>query len=124
MIGYGAYNQPLDVNFNIVNLSAIENGWILAYTHVRQSPVIQKITIFRGGNEKGREWHQKGMGENKINSFKDFISCGEYLIAHGYTHPSLLCAYGSSAGGLLVGTNIFIFLLTSRCIYQYETRFI
>lgn len=43
---------------------------------------------------------------NKINSFKDFISCAEYLIAEGYTHPSLLCAFGSSAGGLLIGSVI------------------
>ena len=35
LIGYGAYGQPLDVGFNIVNLAAIEDGWILAYAHVR-----------------------------------------------------------------------------------------
>jgi len=91
LIGYGAYGQPLDVGFNIVNLAALEDGWVIAYAHVR------------GGNEKGREWHNKGKGEYKANSFKDFISSAEYLIAEGYTHPSLLCALGSSAGGLLVG---------------------
>jgi oligopeptidase B len=30
------------------------------------------------------------------------------LIAEGYTHPSLLCAFGSSAGGLLIGSAINI----------------
>lgn len=30
----------------------------------------------------------------------------EHLIAEGYTHPSLLCGYGSSAGGLLIGAAI------------------
>lgn len=35
MIGYGAYGQPVDVSFNIVNLAAIENGWIIAYVHTR-----------------------------------------------------------------------------------------
>ena len=62
---------------------------------------------YRGGNEKGREWHKNGCKESKINSFRDLISCGEYLIAQGYTHPSLLCAYGSSAGGLLLGNKFF-----------------
>ena len=63
----------------------------------------------RGGNEKGQEWHRKGKGEFKVNSFKDYISCAEFLIAEGYTHPTLLCAFGSSAGGLLVGKIIEIF---------------
>jgi len=92
--GYGCYGLPLEVTFNVTNLSALEEGWVLAYAHVR------------GGNEKGWEWHKSGKMLNKANSFIDFITCAEYVIANGYTHPSLLCAYGSSAGGLLVGTVI------------------
>lgn len=38
----------------------------------------------------------------KHNSFKDFNSCAEYLIANRITHPNLLAAKGTSAGGLLV----------------------
>jgi len=56
----------------------------------------------------GRKWHQDGAREKKMNSFLDYISCAEYLIANRYTHPSLLCAFGSSAGGLLVGGAINI----------------
>jgi oligopeptidase B len=41
-----------------------------------------------------------------MRTFLDFIECSEFLIARGFTHPSFLCAYGSSAGGLLVGSVI------------------
>lgn len=35
MFGYGAYGQPVETTFNIVNWHALENGWVLAYAHVR-----------------------------------------------------------------------------------------
>jgi oligopeptidase B len=90
--GYGCYGVSLDIGFNVVNIAALENGWILAFAHVR------------GGNEKGWKWHRSACGLNKIKSFNDFINCAEYLISQKYTHPGLLCAYGASAGGLLVAT--------------------
>lgn len=110
LFGYGAYGQAFDVSFNIVNLTALENGWIIAFAHVRLAFLLEfwYILVYRGGNEKGREWHNKGKGDQKINSSKDFISCAEFLIAEKYTHPSLLCAFGSSAGGLLVGKIKFL----------------
>jgi len=37
-----------------------------------------------------------------MNSFLDFNSCAEFLIANRITHPYLLAAKGSSAGGMLV----------------------
>jgi prolyl oligopeptidase len=92
--GYGAYGIPLEIGFNIVYLSALEDDWILAFAHVR------------GGNEKGSQWHRAAKKLNKVNSFLDFINCAEYLIAEGFTNPALLCAYGSSAGGLLVGKRL------------------
>ena len=70
----------------------MENDWILAYAHVR------------GGNEKGKQWHKQAMDVNKAKSFYDFIDCAEFLVAEGLTNPSLLCAYGSSAGGMLVAS--------------------
>ena len=39
---------------------------------------------------------------NKPNSFLDFVACAEYLIAKRITHPNLLAAKGTSAGGTLV----------------------
>jgi len=72
-------------------LAAIEKDWIIANAHVR------------GGGEKGFSWHLDGKLENKPNSFYDYLSCAEYLIAERLTHPNLLVAKGVSAGGLLVG---------------------
>ena len=68
----------------------MERGWVIAQAMVR------------GGGECGIEWHQQGKLLNKHNSFKDLISCSEYLIANRITHPNLLAAKGSSAGGTLV----------------------
>ncbi|CAI2386107.1 unnamed protein product [Moneuplotes crassus] len=88
--GYGAYGLNLDLGFNIGNITAAEKGWVVAMAHVR------------GGSDKGPNWHLDGKLMNKMNSIYDFLSCTEYLIAKGYTHPNLLAARGESAGGMLV----------------------
>jgi len=88
--GYGAYGLSLNQGFNIVNTSAMEKGWVIAQAMVR------------GGGEKGIYWHEQGKLNKKPNSFKDFIACAEFLIANRITHPNLLAAKGSSAGGTLV----------------------
>lgn len=97
--GYGHYGLQIESDFNITYLAALENDWIIAYAHVR------------GGNERGNIWHKQAIKHNKVVSYKDFVSCAEFLISEGYTHPSLLCAFGSSAGGTLVGklTIFYIF---------------
>ena len=53
--------------------------------------------------EMGRAWYDDGKLFKKMNTFTDFISCGEYLVRHGYTSPEKLFASGGSAGGLLMG---------------------
>jgi oligopeptidase B len=88
--GYGAYGIPLHQGFSIVNLAAMERGWVIAQAMVR------------GGGERGIHWHDEGKLLKKRNSFLDFISCAEYLIANRITHPNLLSAKGASAGGTLV----------------------
>lgn len=88
--GYGAYGLSLNQGFNIVNTSAMEKGWVIAQAMVR------------GGGEKGIYWHEQGKLNKKHNTFKDFIACAEFLIANRITHPNLLAAKGSSAGGTLV----------------------
>ena len=88
--GYGAYGLNLSQGFNIVKTSAMEKGWVIADAFVR------------GGGEKGIEWHDQGKMHNKPNSFLDFVACAEYLIAKRITHPNLLAAKGTSAGGTLV----------------------
>jgi oligopeptidase B len=51
----------------------------------------------------GRKWYEDGKLLNKKNTFTDFISCGEELIAKNYTSKGHLYANGGSAGGLLMG---------------------
>ena len=40
---------------------------------------------------------------NKKNTFRDFISCSEFLIKNNFTSKEHLYAEGGSAGGLLMG---------------------
>ena len=89
--GYGAYGLPMREDFNIVNVAAMERGWVIAQAAVR------------GGGQRGISWHEDGKLHKKFNSFNDFISCAEFLISNRITHPNLLAAKGSSAGGTLVG---------------------
>ena len=90
MHGYGAYGLTMDTGFSIMNITAMERGWVIAQAMVR------------GGGERGISWHDDGKLEKKINSFLDFNSCAEFLIANRITHPNLLAAKGGSAGATLV----------------------
>ena len=72
----------------------LEKGGIIAIAHVR------------GGGEYGKEWHLMGQKSNKPNTWKDFISCAEYLIDKGYTSEQYLAGQGGSAGGILIGRAI------------------
>jgi prolyl oligopeptidase len=44
-----------------------------------------------------------GFKATKPNTWKDFISCAEYLINKGYTSAKFLIGEGTSAGGILIG---------------------
>ena len=39
----------------------------------------------RGGMERGMKWWRDGKMMNKKNTFKDFISCANFLIEKKYT---------------------------------------
>lgn len=91
LYGYGSYGISLDPYFSSPRLSLLDRGFIFAIAHVR------------GGEELGRAWYEGGKLLNKKNSFTDFISCAEYLLAAGYSSKDRLFAMGGSAGGLLVG---------------------
>ena len=56
----------------------------------------------RGGSEKGEAWYKAGYKITKPNTWKDFISCGEYMVSKGYTSPQKLAGMGTSAGGVLI----------------------
>ena len=91
LYGYGSYGYSLDVNFRISRLSLLDRGFVFAIAHIR------------GGEEMGRHWYEDGKLLNKMNTFTDFIDCGEHLIANKYAKADQLFASGGSAGGLLMG---------------------
>jgi len=91
LYGYGSYGASTDPVFSSVRLSLLDRGFICALAHIR------------GGQELGRAWYEDGKLLQKKNTFTDFITCAEYLIAEKYTRPEKLFAMGASAGGLLMG---------------------
>jgi prolyl oligopeptidase len=68
--------------------------------------VVVAIAHVRGGSEKGEEWYKAGYKTTKPNTWKDFISCAEYLVSNGYTSPDRLAGTGTSAGGILISRAI------------------
>jgi len=91
LYGYGSYGFSMDATFSSERLSLLERGFVFAIAHVR------------GGQEMGRWWYEDGKLLEKMNTFTDFISCAERLVAARYTSPNRLFAMGGSAGGLLMG---------------------
>ena len=91
LYGYGSYGISMDADFRSTRLSLLDRGFVFAIAHVR------------GGEELGREWYDAGKLLNKKNTFTDFVSCAEHLIAERYTSADRLFAMGGSAGGLLMG---------------------
>lgn len=91
LYGYGSYGISIPAGFNTNILSLVNRGFIYATAHIR------------GGQEKGRRWYKDGKMEKKQNTFRDFISCGRFLIDKGYTRKGNIVAQGGSAGGMLMG---------------------
>jgi oligopeptidase B len=91
LTGYGSYGYPYDIGFNSAIFSLVDRGVVTAVAHIR------------GGGEMGKAWHDAGRMMNKKNTFTDFISSAEYLIAQGYGSKERLVIEGRSAGGLLMG---------------------
>jgi len=90
MDSYGAYGISMAPSFSVRENSLAVRGVVIAIPHVR------------GGSEKGEEWYKSGYKSTKPNTWKDFISCAEYLIAKGYTSAPKLSGTGTSAGGILI----------------------
>lgn len=93
LYGYGSYGAIIPDSFpahrDIYRL--VDRGCVFAMAHIR------------GGSEMGRQWYEDGKFLKKMNTFKDFISCAEFLKKKGYSHPEKLAICGGSAGGMLVG---------------------
>jgi len=94
MEGYGAYGISYTPGFSVRYNSLAVKGVVIAIAHVR------------GGSEKGEEWYKAGFKTTKPNTWKDFISCAEYLISNGFTSSSRLAGTGTSAGGILISRAI------------------
>lgn len=94
LYGYGSYGITVEPGFSSNRLSLVDRGFTFVIAHIR------------GGQYMGRPWYEEGKMLKKKNSFQDFISVAEGLIAEGRTQPEQLFAMGGSAGGLLMGTVI------------------
>ena len=94
MHSYGAYGISQSPHFNNLELALAVKNVVIAIPHVR------------GGSEKGEAWYKAGYKTTKPNTWKDFNSCAEYLIAKGYTAANKLAGTGTSAGGILISRAI------------------
>jgi oligopeptidase B len=91
LYGYGSYGASMSATFSIARLALLDRGVIFAQAGIR------------GGGEFGEEWREQGRMMKKLNTFNDFIDCGDYLVKNKYTSSDRLVIQGGSAGGLLVG---------------------
>jgi oligopeptidase B len=91
LYAYGSYGASTDAGFRPEIVSLLDRGFVFAIAHVR------------GGQEMGRWWYEDGKLLQKKNTFTDFIDCGRYLVAEGFTANDRMFARGGSAGGLLMG---------------------
>ena len=91
LYGYGSYGISIPVGFSIPRLSFLDRGGVYALAHIR------------GGGDLGEQWREDGKLMKKWNTFTDFISCAEHLIAKRFTSREYLAIQGGSAGGLLIG---------------------
>ncbi len=94
LYAYGSYGSSMPASFSTGRLSLVDRGFVYAIAHIR------------GGMEKGYAWYKNGKLKDKINTFKDYITCAEYLINEQYTRSGNIAAHGGSAGGMLVGAAI------------------
>ena len=91
---YGAYGISSTPYFNVRENALAVRGVVIGIPHVR------------GGSEKGEAWYKAGYKTTKPNTWKDFISCAEYMVEKGYTSKEKMAGTGTSAGGILISRAI------------------
>lgn len=91
LYGYGSYGITIPASFSTARLSLVDRGFVYAIAHIR------------GSEAKGRAWYLNGKLEKKTNTFKDYVSAAEALIAGNFTSEGKIVGMGGSAGGLLMG---------------------
>ena len=94
LYAYGSYGSSMPASFSTNRLSLVDRGFVYAIAHVR------------GGMEKGYAWYRAGKLQQKSNTFKDYISCAEFLLENKFTKCGNIAVHGGSAGGMLVGAVI------------------
>ncbi|CAH2254831.1 prolyl endopeptidase-like isoform X1 [Pelobates cultripes] len=88
---YGAYGMDLNMSFKAEKRMLVEDGWLLAYCHVR------------GGGELGRSWHKEGILDKKQNGLDDLCACITRLHEGGFSQSRYTAIEASSGGGALAG---------------------
>ncbi|XP_048392194.1 prolyl endopeptidase-like isoform X1 [Stegostoma tigrinum] len=89
---YGAYGIDLNLDFKPEQMVLLEDGWILAYCHVR------------GGGELGLSWHKASRLDKKQVGVYDLEACFHHLHSMGYSNPRRTALTANSAGGVLAGS--------------------
>jgi protease II len=102
---YGCYNMNNTMEFDTANWSLLERGWIIAYGHIR------------GGGDLGKAWHESAIKLNKHKTAEDIIACCNFLVAEGFTHPSLLCATSNSGGAGMLAAAMNIKPQTFKAVH-------
>uniref|UniRef100_A0A3P8RV63 Prolyl endopeptidase n=1 Tax=Amphiprion percula TaxID=161767 RepID=A0A3P8RV63_AMPPE len=88
---YGAYGRDLNMDFCPGKKMLLEQGWILAYCHIR------------GGGERGLTWQRQARVEGKQRGVEDLQACLHHLFSSGVSSPSLTALTACSAGAVPVG---------------------
>uniref|UniRef100_A0A3B5M0V2 Prolyl endopeptidase n=1 Tax=Xiphophorus couchianus TaxID=32473 RepID=A0A3B5M0V2_9TELE len=87
---YGAYGRDLSMEFCPVRRFLLEQGWALAYCHIR------------GGGERGLSWHRQARVEGKRRGAEDLQACLQKLFSSGVSSASLTALTACSAGAVPV----------------------
>lgn len=88
---YGSYGRDLNMEFCPKARFLLEQGWALAYCHIR------------GGGECGLSWHRQARIEGKQKSVDDLVACLHHLFSSGVSSSSLTALTACSAGAVPVG---------------------
>lgn len=91
LTAYGGFGVSMVPYYSPAAMAWVEQGGIYAVANIR------------GGGEYGKAWHDAGRGQEKQNTFDDFIAAGEFLKRVGFTSQKGLAIHGESNGGLLIG---------------------
>jgi prolyl oligopeptidase len=94
LTGYGGFGSCVTPRFTAFATFLMEQGFLFA------------VPALRGGSELGEQWHRAGKGENRQNSFNDFVAAAEWLVREQRSIPVRIAIGGGSNAGLLVGAAI------------------